>query len=261
MDLPDISGADPHKIEEFCEKLTDSVQAFETMGKLNNVKGNVSMTLDKLSGIRGDLVRSDPEWETRDFVQLTEALNQWVRRNPVIHSPRYREEFKRKKLFSAQNDSSRPRGCVYCGDLSHKAVQCEKVTDTNERKHIFARKGLCFNCATKRHRAAECTSKSTCGNCHLRHHTSICDGKNENQNDKHSSGDKNLMTDGTSGEGIFPVVVIKVNGITCRALIDSGTGSSYASANLISTLKIKPSEVDDVTHHQHRILRCESFLE
>ena len=51
------------------------------------------------------------------------------------------------------------------------------------------------------------------------------------------------MTDGTSGEGIFPVVVIKVNGITCRALIDSGAGSSYASANLISTLKIKPSEV------------------
>ena len=52
-------GADPHKIEEFCEKLTHSVQALETMGKLNNVKGNVSMTLDKLSGIRGDLVRSD----------------------------------------------------------------------------------------------------------------------------------------------------------------------------------------------------------
>ncbi len=50
------------------------------------------------------------------------------------------------------------------------------------------------------------------------------------------------MTDGTSGEGIFPVVVVKVNGITCRALIDSGAGSSYASANL-STLKIKPSEV------------------
>ena len=51
------------------------------------------------------------------------------------------------------------------------------------------------------------------------------------------------MTDGTSGEGIFPVVVIKINGITCRALIDSGAGSSYASVNLISTLKIKPSEV------------------
>ena len=126
------------------------------------------MTLDKLSEIRGDLVCSDPEWQTWDCVQLTEALNQWVRRNPVTNSPRNWEEFKRKKLFSAQNDSSRPRGWVYNGDLSHKAVQCEKVMDTNERKHILARKGLCFNCATKQYCATECTSKSACGNCHLR---------------------------------------------------------------------------------------------
>ena len=49
------------------------------------------------------------------------------------------------------------------------------------------------------------------------------------------------MTDGTSGKGIFPVVVVKVNGITCRVLIDSGAWSCYASANLISisTQKIK----------------------
>ena len=213
------------------------------MGKLGNIRGNVSMTLDKLSGIRGDLVRNDPEWETWDFVKLVEALNQWIRRNPAMSAQREREDLKRKKLFSAQNDTSRPRGCVYCGDLNHKAVQCEKITDSSERKRILARKGLCFNCATKQHRAAECTSKSACGNCHQRHHTSICDRKNENKNDKHSSGEKKLMTTGTSGEGIFPVVVIKVNGITCRALIDSGAGSSYASANLISTLKIKPSEI------------------
>lgn len=51
------------------------------------------------------------------------------------------------------------------------------------------------------------------------------------------------MTDGVHGEGIFPVVVIKVNGLTCRALIDSGAGSSYASARLISELVIKPSEI------------------
>ena len=68
------------------------------MGKLNNVKGNVSMTLDKLSEIRGDLVCSDPEWQTWDCVQLTEALNQWVRRNPVTNSPRNWEEFKRKNF-------------------------------------------------------------------------------------------------------------------------------------------------------------------
>ena len=50
------------------------------------------------------------------------------------------------------------------------------------------------------------------------------------------------MTDGVSGDGIFPVVVVKINRFKCRALIDSGAGSSYVSAKLIETLKIKPSE-------------------
>ena len=55
LDSPNISGTNPRKITNFCDKLTYSVQAVETMGKLSYVNGNVSMTLDKLSGIRGDL--------------------------------------------------------------------------------------------------------------------------------------------------------------------------------------------------------------
>lgn len=51
------------------------------------------------------------------------------------------------------------------------------------------------------------------------------------------------MTDGASEDGIFPVVVVKVNGVMCRALIDSGAGSSYASANLVHMVGKTPSEV------------------
>ena len=110
LDLPDISGADPHKIEEFCEKLTHSVQALETMGKLN-VKGNVSMTLDKLSGIRGDLVRSDPEWETWDFVQLTEPVG------------------KKKPYYTFPNESG--------GIQMQKAFQCPKRQFQAPRLHLL----------------------------------------------------------------------------------------------------------------------------
>ena len=38
----------------------------------------------------------------------------------------------------------------------------------------------------------------------------------------------------------MPIVVVKVNGITCRALIDTEAGSSYISAKMISILKLKP---------------------
>ena len=32
----------------------------------------------------------------------------------------------------------------------------------------------------------------------------------------------------------YPVAVVKVNGLKCRALLDIGAGSSYASASLIN---------------------------
>ena len=95
VELPYITSANPRKIAEFYEKLSHSVQALETIGKLDLISGNVSMTLDKLSGIRGDLVRTDPEWKTWDFRNLTEALKQW---NPI--SANGRDEPNQKKLFS-----------------------------------------------------------------------------------------------------------------------------------------------------------------
>ena len=50
------------------------------------------------------------------------------------------------------------------------------------------------------------------------------------------------MTASGSNEGILPIIPIKVDGITCRALIDTGAGSSYASGKLIDLLKKKPCE-------------------
>ena len=53
------------------------------------------------------------------------------------------------------------------------------------------------------------------------------------------------MTDGASDDGVFPVVVVKVNGLKCRALIDSGAGGSYASARLIKMLNGVKSRLNE----------------
>ena len=73
LDLPKISGNQPHKIHQFYERLSYDVQSLETMGKLSQVNGNVALTIDKLSGIRGDLVRNDENWKTWDFLKLCDA--------------------------------------------------------------------------------------------------------------------------------------------------------------------------------------------
>jgi hypothetical protein len=38
----------------------------------------------------------------------------------------------------------------------------------------------------------------------------------------------------------YPVVIVKVHGVTCRALLDTGAGSSYASSTLIDLIHAKP---------------------
>ena len=240
MNLPHISGANPKKIAEFSEKLNYSVQALETLKRLKDVQGNVSMTLDKLPAIRGDLVRDDPDWENWDFVKLAEAIKQWTKRNPVYEKEADAQSGKTGKYGKVFHTKA-TKVCVYC-EGEHKTGECTVVTSVSDRRGILAKKKLCFNCATGQHRANACPSKSTCRKCNKRHHTSICDVKDREQDEQDKGGRKVLTASASTSEGIFPVVVVKVNGITCRALIDSGAGSSYISGKLASMLNVKPKE-------------------
>lgn len=65
----------------------------------------------------------------------------------------------------------------------------------------------------------------------------------EREPGEENKGSERLYTSNENGECVFPVVTVRVNGVLCRALIDSGAGSSYASAKLIHVLNIEPVEV------------------
>jgi hypothetical protein len=86
LSLPYISTANSKKIAEFSDKLTYCVQSLQSLKKLDEVKGLTMVTIEKLPGIWGDLVRSDSNWETCNLDQLAEAVRLWIRRNPVDHS-------------------------------------------------------------------------------------------------------------------------------------------------------------------------------
>ena len=238
MALPPISGSNIVKIHQFYEKLSFNVQALETLGKLREVNGYVRMSIDKLEGIRGDLVRTDDNWQEWDFPKLVYALQKWTERNPIPVKPSERNQdlhpakrASRDAMYNTHQVETRLRGCVYCNSADHKPHECTKVTETSERRKIFRQKRLCFNCAGDDHKATECKSRRTCLYCKRRHHTSICDKGTAD----------NSMTATQIGDGpvVYPVVVVDVAGIKCRALLDSGAGSSYASAALLKRIGAK----------------------
>ena len=231
MGLPVITGANPARIHQFYEVLLFNVQALETLGKLKEVNGYVRMSIDKLPGIRGDLVRTDENWQEWDFPKFVYAPQGWTERNPVtIRSSD--KSLCESNAFNTQLGDARPHGCVYCESTDHKPHECTKISHPDERRKYFLKKRLCFNCAGDDHRAMECKSRKTCLFCKRRHHTSICDRGNTD----------NSMTATQIGDGpvVYPVVVVEVAGIKCRALLDSGAGSSYASAALLERIGAKP---------------------
>ena len=83
----------------------------------------------------------------------------------------------------------------------------------HERKRVLSNKHPCFNCTGTRYKAADCKCRAICQVCQKGHHTSICDTLGEH-----------LMTATSAGKTavIHPVVVVKVQGVKCRALLDTG---------------------------------------
>ncbi len=115
LELPVIPNVNIKEIHEFYDTLMYAVQSLETMGGLQQVNGNVALTLEKLPGIRGDLTRTHPDWESWDFIKLVEALHCWTRRNPIEQSNERSRGRDRRRLYHAR-DQEKQRGCVYFED-------------------------------------------------------------------------------------------------------------------------------------------------
>ena len=203
MGLTVITGTNPTRINEFYEKLVTNIQTLESMGKEKDIRGYVRLTLDKLPGIRADLVRLDDNWQEWGFPQLVEGLRKWCERNPVpLDGNHGRRDKGRDPLLQAKQEGGKHRVCVYCKSEEHKSVDCDKIKVVADRRRYLSDNKLCFNCTGAGHRAAECRCTTTCQRCNGKHHSSICD-KLSNQ--------LMLATDG--GQVVYPVVVVDVDGV------------------------------------------------
>ena len=92
MSLPQINNANPQKFLDFSGKVLCNVQALDTMGKIKEMNGYVRVTLDKLQGIRAELVINDGNWQDWKFQQLIEVLEKWTLRNSLPLSDKQNPE-------------------------------------------------------------------------------------------------------------------------------------------------------------------------
>ena len=141
MGLPIITTSCPAKVNEFYKTLRYNVQSLETLGRLKEVSGNARSVLEKLKGIKMDLVRGDNRWQDWDFDKLLKALNTWREINPVephdvkAETSRRHGSGTRVKVYQTRQVN---RGCVYCENPNHKSVDCPEHTTLDGHKKILA---------------------------------------------------------------------------------------------------------------------------
>ena len=244
MGLPTIVTTQTKDIDEFYKRLLFNVQSLETLGKLREVSGNVRAVLDKLKGIKADLVRGEEGWRDWDFGQLLQAIKRWRDINCDLQvsidgsgskgkNDRNDGNSRRRSFNTRQGNGKQMRSCMYCDKEDHMSANCPQVVTVGDRRKILTQKQLFFNCTSNNHRADSCRSGG-CHNCQRKHHTSICDRGRPN------SGRFMTAQNKGSEQVIYPVVVVDVNGVKCRALLDTGAGSSYASSAILDHLGIRP---------------------
>ena len=106
-----------------------NVQSLEILAKIGEVNGYVRATIDKLEGIRGDLVRIDDDWQEWKFPQLVEALRKWTERNPVKQQPRSMSQNTRSILSSETGILTPDKKIVKLKILEHAYTVTEPIID------------------------------------------------------------------------------------------------------------------------------------
>ena len=134
------------------------------------------MILDKLPGIKGDLVRTDDGWKSWDLVKLCQTLRLYTRRSPVDVNPSEKSDpLPRRRGKPSNSRTQEPKQtikqntCVYCDNTLHVTWECPKITTFDERKRFLAQHSLCFSC-TRSHAASRYGSKDSCQRCGRQHH-------------------------------------------------------------------------------------------
>ncbi len=126
MLLPTITGRKVNKIHEFIKALSYNVQSLETLGKLSQCLSMVRGIIDKLPGIKAELVTNQAGWQDWGFAELLQALENWKEIHPVEGSPDPKAQNNRNHSFFSKEA---PKGCVYCDDEHHKSYECKKVVN------------------------------------------------------------------------------------------------------------------------------------
>ena len=133
-------------------------------------------------------------------------------------------------LLFFTNTDRRQRSCTFCKSTSHTTSKCNVIMDKQKRVEVVKKENLCFNCLGH-HKISQCPSKYRCKICKRKHHTSLCDDKNNLKPGTNPEQNNNGTTE-TEKTLLIPI-----------AQSDNPTHSLMSSSNTKCLLKTAVADV------------------
>ena len=250
--LPAIKKESSVELRKLLESTNEHVQALEALGLPVDQWDAVLVywLLEKLDAeSRKQFQLAHPGTDVLTFKELTTFMD---RRSRALESsgdqyeasvPKTTPKKVLQEAYSSTVEHSASCQMKECNG-SHSISQCDryKQLGTRERKAVVRKLKLCMNCLG-RHFVADCPSKFNCRTCNGRHHTSLHFGRSVEQ----QSG----VTSGATFSGPSVLLSTAMVGIydaagktmMFRALLGSGSQTSFITADAASKLNIARSTV------------------
>jgi len=130
INLMPVKGTSYDKVKDFYERLSKNLDALQTLGEEDMLRGFVMTTLKKLPQVKPDLVRVDSNWEEWDMKELIENLRKWLQRTKTDDSFADNGDSRRKERHwytkGKRENGREPRvtSCLYCQG-EHWGEACE----------------------------------------------------------------------------------------------------------------------------------------
>lgn len=193
-------SSDSKNLREFHDICEANIRGLETLGVMTESYGSllIPILLKKIpEDIRRLVFRADPLADS-SLDRLRVAIRQEIETREKSHISSVEDSTsvaidgevfvptagalltnaqQKQRFRNRRSKVSRP--CTYCAEI-HRPEKCDKITSVEERRSILQRQQRCLNCLGLKHTKIECYSKGRCMKCKKKHHTSICEEKQEN---------------------------------------------------------------------------------
>lgn len=192
----------------------------------------------------------------RDFLRNRANVLETMYCSRSYENKNVHKENKYPKSFVTSVEGPRIKPCLVCGQ-THHVYQCHKFKEMSleDRLVEVSKNKLCNNCLRTGHNDSQCTLKGSCRSCRNKHNSLLhCDKVSSNNVVTTDIADQintstNLST-GTSGQVLLCTAQVEVccpnsnSTYLARALLDTGSQSSFVTQNLRKKLGIPSTKIN-----------------